>query len=68
MMQSNKLTVDETHSHGALSEIIFLLRAFENRIRILENLLRVTNEQLQRATAFNRYYYNLYVAAKRKED
>lgn len=68
MMQSNKLTVDETHSHGALSELIFLLRGFEARITALEKLLAMQDAQLESAFRFNRFYYELYLKYKMMQD
>lgn len=66
MTSATPLTVDESHSHGAISELIFLLRGFEARITALEKLLAVKDAQLENAFRFNREYYTLYVQEKQR--
>lgn len=58
-MPTNNHTVDATHPHGALAEIIFLLRTKEHQINVLELIIQNITSENRKLAEWNRKYFEL---------
>lgn len=56
--------ITQPHAHGPLSELIFLLRTFEERCRRYEQLLKLKEDENAVLAAFNREYHERLNAKK----